>query len=216
MLMLRGASLLAAVSAAAVLLPSAANAAATITITELPGLVVTATLSGNISNAFPSAVGFGGINPGIAANSASVAFTAPGGFPGGSIKQFLISGPLNFAAGGWSGWRSATASSGDLLYLWGGGDVLYVDSSYSMGSALNATETITDATFAAMGLKPGTYVYGILGPQGPSSDTLTVQIGPVATGGVPEPTTWAMMLLGFGGIGFAMRRRKLESVLKSV
>ena len=25
---------------------------------------------------------------------------------------------------------------------------------------------------------------------------------------VPEPATWAMMLLGFGGIGFAMRRRK--------
>lgn len=25
---------------------------------------------------------------------------------------------------------------------------------------------------------------------------------------VPEPTTWAMMLLGFGAVGFAMRRRK--------
>lgn len=27
------------------------------------------------------------------------------------------------------------------------------------------------------------------------------------TPGVPEPSTWAMMLLGFGAIGFAMRRR---------
>jgi hypothetical protein len=27
-------------------------------------------------------------------------------------------------------------------------------------------------------------------------------------GGVPEPSTWAMMLLGFGAIGVAMRRRK--------
>jgi|SRR5579884_3212987 len=26
---------------------------------------------------------------------------------------------------------------------------------------------------------------------------------------VPEPATWAMMLLGFGGIGVAMRRRRL-------
>ena len=25
---------------------------------------------------------------------------------------------------------------------------------------------------------------------------------------VPEPATWAMMLLGFGAVGFAMRRRK--------
>lgn len=27
---------------------------------------------------------------------------------------------------------------------------------------------------------------------------------------VPEPATWAMMLLGFGAIGFAMRRRKQQ------
>ena len=27
-------------------------------------------------------------------------------------------------------------------------------------------------------------------------------------GGVPEPATWAMMLLGFGGIGLAMRKRR--------
>lgn len=27
-------------------------------------------------------------------------------------------------------------------------------------------------------------------------------------GGVPEPSTWAMMLVGFGGIGAAMRRRR--------
>jgi len=33
----------------------------------------------------------------------------------------------------------------------------------------------------------------------------TLSISPVA--GVPEPATWAMMLVGFGGIGFAMRRR---------
>jgi hypothetical protein len=27
------------------------------------------------------------------------------------------------------------------------------------------------------------------------------------TTGVPEPSTWAMMLLGFGAIGFSFRRR---------
>ena len=30
----------------------------------------------------------------------------------------------------------------------------------------------------------------------------------MATGAVPEPATWAMMLLGFGGIGMTMRRRR--------
>ena len=29
-----------------------------------------------------------------------------------------------------------------------------------------------------------------------------------AVSGVPEPATWAMMLLGFGGIGFAVRRKR--------
>jgi len=27
---------------------------------------------------------------------------------------------------------------------------------------------------------------------------------------VPEPSTWAMMLIGFAGIGLAMRRRTLR------
>jgi hypothetical protein len=34
----------------------------------------------------------------------------------------------------------------------------------------------------------------------------TVSLGPVAA--VPEPATWAMMLLGFGAIGLAVRRRR--------
>lgn len=34
-----------------------------------------------------------------------------------------------------------------------------------------------------------------------------VRIGPAAAI-VPEPTTWAMMLLGFGAVGYSMRRRR--------
>ncbi|MEA3080045.1 MAG: hypothetical protein QOF05_1453 [Sphingomonadales bacterium] len=32
-------------------------------------------------------------------------------------------------------------------------------------------------------------------------------IASIPTGAVPEPGTWAMMIVGFGAIGFAMRRR---------
>lgn len=35
-----------------------------------------------------------------------------------------------------------------------------------------------------------------------------VALGSSAVSGVPEPSTWAMMLVGFGGVGFAMRRAK--------
>jgi hypothetical protein len=33
-------------------------------------------------------------------------------------------------------------------------------------------------------------------------------VGEPITPAIPEPSTWAMLLFGFGGIGFAMRRRK--------
>lgn len=40
-------------------------------------------------------------------------------------------------------------------------------------------------------------------------------IGPITDvpGAVPEPATWAMMIVGFGLVGFAMRRRKVRSTL---
>lgn len=41
----------------------------------------------------------------------------------------------------------------------------------------------------------------------------TVNIGSVPNpGAVPEPATWAMMLIGFGGIGYSVRRRRKAPV----
>ena len=34
--------------------------------------------------------------------------------------------------------------------------------------------------------------------------------GSITINPVPEPATWAMMLLGFGAVGFAMRRRRMQ------
>ena len=42
------------------------------------------------------------------------------------------------------------------------------------------------------------------GPFGAALDNVSLLIG----GGVPEPATWGLMILGFGGIAGAMRRRK--------
>jgi hypothetical protein len=37
--------------------------------------------------------------------------------------------------------------------------------------------------------------------------------GKVLVAGVPEPSTWAMLLLGFAGVGFMTYRRKAKSAL---
>ena len=41
-----------------------------------------------------------------------------------------------------------------------------------------------------------------------NSGTITAHITTAERSAVPEPATWAMMLLGFGGIGAAMRRQR--------
>jgi len=60
------------------------------------------------------------------------------------------------------------------------------------------------------------YLFDFAGPtlsidlnqQGFSDAVLYSPPGTPTQHGVPEPTTWAMMLMGFGAVGFAMRRRK--------
>lgn len=55
-----------------------------------------------------------------------------------------------------------------------------------------------------LGLGAGTYTLTIQGTRGSTGSFG----GNVAFNAVPEPATWAMMLLGFGAVGFAMRRRR--------
>jgi hypothetical protein len=39
-------------------------------------------------------------------------------------------------------------------------------------------------------------------------DLRQLRLGGVMSSAVPEPTTWAMMLVGFGAVGYSMRKRK--------
>ena len=53
--------------------------------------------------------------------------------------------------------------------------------------------------------QPGIFDYFIAGSQGIVESQLAVTLVPDP---VPEPATWGMMMVGFAGIGFVIRRRR--------
>jgi hypothetical protein len=68
---------------------------------------------------------------------------------------------------------------------------------YASGAPLSDTATYAGQSFATLGLAPGVYLYTF--GSGTNADTFTVEV----SAPVPEPSTWAMMLIGFAGLGFA-------------
>jgi PEP-CTERM motif len=112
-----------------------------------------------------------------------------------------VSGPVSFGPGIET---EANASSGDFVGLEGNGEgFLFTPVGFTSG-ALSETSTYLGATFASLGLTPGTYVY--TWGAGDHADSFTIDISSASA--TPEPSTWAMMALGFAGLGFAAFRRR--------
>lgn len=98
--------------------------------------------------------------------------------------------------------RQASESYGQTFELRGDLGRVAVPGGYVSGTALTARNVFANTTLAALNMVEGSYVYAL--PQ----DTLTVRVGPQAVGSVPEPATWAMLVLGFGTIGAGLRARR--------
>jgi hypothetical protein len=111
-----------------------------------------------------------------------------------------ISGPSTFGPGG--NFTQPTNSSGDAVTISISFD-LGVPDGYTSGTFLSDTSTYEGATFASLGVTPGTYTW--TWGSGAHADSFALQVG------VPEPSTWALMLVGFGLLGGASywRRRSL-------
>ena len=122
-------------------------------------------------------------------------------------------GPASFGTGLLT---HQTSGSGPLFGIDASGfanPLLYLPSGYTSGTALSGTSVFDGQTIGSLGLTPGTYVYtwggATVGATVLGDDSLTVHIGPT----IPEPSTWAMMALGFGLLGGAgyWRRRSVAT-----
>jgi PEP-CTERM motif len=104
-----------------------------------------------------------------------------------------FTGPASFGSGGAT---IADSSSGDSLGIDAQVNQLYVPAGDISGHALSSSETWDNRTFSSLGVTPGTYKW----TWGSGADqNFTLVVGAAA---IPEPSTWAMMLLGFAGLGF--------------
>jgi len=79
---------------------------------------------------------------------------------------------------------------------------IYITDRQATGMVLNGTGTITGNGFDPTA---GTFILNIVSPEsGTGSFKFTFAS---AVSAVPEPDTWTLMFVGFGMIGFVMRRR---------
>jgi len=183
---------------------SSAYASAVIEIKQ-QGANVVATGSGtlDVTDLFASFAGFDGFTAVSGQNAYAVLGPVPPSFDSVTFMTGLT-GPAHFGSGPYT---VASSGSGDRfgIDVANGTARLWIGATYHSGSALSATDTWDNMTLAGLGLDPGVYTYSW--GQGADADTLQVRIGG-AVAGVPEASTWAMMLGGFGLVGGAMRARR--------
>ncbi|MGH7057287.1 MAG: PEP-CTERM sorting domain-containing protein [Acetobacteraceae bacterium] len=124
-----------------------------------------------------------------------------------SFKEIVIyaglTGPVSFGSGGTP--IATSSGSGDPVGIGGSANQLFLPVGYASGSALSDNSTYDNATFASLGVMPGTYVWTLGGQQ---DDSFTLDI---ETPAVPEPGSLALLgtgLAAFGLVGFAFRRRR--------
>jgi hypothetical protein len=86
-------------------------------------------------------------------------------------------------------------------------NIMFIDSNYGSGdsSFFNYFYSVTGLGNAAF--QPSYYRYRV-----PETTQLTVRQQPAAA--VPEPGVWALLVLGYGALGGAMRRRRRATPLR--
>lgn len=122
-------------------------------------------------------------------------------------------GPIGF---GFGDLRLSFGGTGDPIGIDGRHGIITVANTYVSGQYLSGTQTYLNTTLAGLGLQPGHtgwYWYTSTPDSSLPShfDQFVLQFGPP----VPELSTWAMMLLGFCGLGWLAYRRKNSPMMST-
>jgi len=131
---------------------------------------------------------------------ASGGFISLGGVGGNVTNYTGLSGPTNFGSGGQFDTTTGSGNNVAINGLFGG---LAVPQGYVSGAALSGSATWNNATFASLGVTPGTYKW--TWGTGLPNQNFTLQIGPAT---VPDSGS-TVSLLGCALLGLATLRRKL-------
>ncbi|HET7409502.1 MAG TPA: hypothetical protein VFJ13_04825 [Paracoccaceae bacterium] len=138
-----------------------------------------------------SVIGFALIGPNTGTVLSGPAWSA-------GIDVFSASAPASIGTGNFTNASSSTGSPFAVTSSLGGR--IGVPERYVSGESLDGTITFGGATFAGLGIAPGSYVWSL------PNDTVTLRFGPAAAV-IPLPATLPLMLGAFG-VAFAVARRR--------
>jgi hypothetical protein len=144
----------------------------------------------------------------------SLIFGATISFYSGSVSAQNFLGTDTISINTTSNLLQSTAQDSDYINICGNQSNICGSSIQAVESSQGGTGVTVDLYGTIVG-DPQLFINLVTLAPGQSMDTNGFVSDSPAVNGVPEPSTWAMMILGFFGVGFMAYRRRKSSALSA-